>query len=104
MQSANIQFTLLLLLICSTNEAIKLRECGEFDQSDIVTRILERNSKPMPFQDELGDIFDAFNSNNTERMGELFKLLENKSFVDFDDEPPTGFAENIIKYVVCTVH
>lgn len=90
---------LLFLIISSANGEIKLRRCGEFDNSETVAQIIKKNSEPMPFQHELGEILDSYKNNNNERMEELLTSLENQTFAELDDQP-INYGGKIIKYVV----
>lgn len=90
---------LLLLIISSANGEIKLRRCGEFDNSETVAQVMKKNSEPMPFQHELEEILDSYKSNNNERMEELFTSLENQTIAELDDQP-MNYSGKIIKYVV----
>lgn len=99
MCSIDIQTIVLFVLFCSAAKAVKLRECGEFDQKEIFARAEEILSRPMEFQDELESIFDAYENNDTVGMEKIFKSLENKTFTESEDAP-TSFSKKIIKYVV----
>lgn len=90
---------LLFLIISSANGDIKLRRCGEFDNSETVAQIMKKNSEPMPFQHELEEILDFYKNNNNERMEELFTSLENQTLAEIDDQPII-YGGKIIKYVV----
>lgn len=90
---------LLFLIISSANGEIKLRRCGEFDNSETVEQIMKKNSEPMSFQYELEEILDSYKNNNNKRMEELFTSLRNQTFAELDDQP-INYSGKLIKYVV----
>lgn len=68
-----------------------LRECGEFHKKE--------HFKLLPYQNELEQLFDAVSENDTQRIDNIFKLLENAS-IDDVTRPESLWDENPIKFVV----
>lgn len=93
MQTTEIRFVVLFLFLHSSVDA--LRECGEFDQNGIVAREIREYSEVLPFQNELEQLFDAFENNDTELMEAAYKLLENVENNDIED-----YGKDLIKFVV----
>lgn len=95
-----VQFVVLYLVFSKTNA---LPKCAESNKSGIFVRAVEKDAEQLPFKEELGEIFDAFQDGNTERVEELFKSLENVTIAEPEDSPNTNNAGKIIKYVVSVI-
>lgn len=100
MQSIKIQivFLSLFVILCSVGG---LRNCGEFDKEEIIEYVLKEDSKPLPYQHVLDQLFDAFDGNDSLRMEEMYKLLENVEPYDSDDSESQQYATNPVRHVVC---
>lgn len=96
MQTTEIRFVVLFLFLFSNAEGT-FRECGEFDHSDVVAREIDEDLEVLPFQDELEQLFDAFDKNDDEHMEAAYKLLENIKVDEVD-----RYGADLIKYVVRT--
>lgn len=95
-----VQFVLLYLVFCNVDA---LSKCAESNKSGIFARAVEKDAELLPFKEELGEILDAFQDGNTERVEELFKSLENVTIAEPEDSPHTNYAGKIIKYVVSVI-
>lgn len=99
MQTTEIRFVVLFLFLYNSVEA-KLSECGEFDPNGVVARKIDEYSEELPFQDELEEVFEAFEKNDDERMEEAFKSLEN---VEIDEDEAENYGVDLVKFVVRTI-
>lgn len=88
--SKRIYFPALFLLLLLCDVRAKLSECGEFN---------EYKFSEFPYQNELENIFDAFDENNTQQMEQMLTSMEN--IVDVDDLDHNEYEEDRIKNVVC---
>lgn len=97
MPSIEVRLMILCLVVYNVNAS--LQECAEHDETGIVAGILAEDSKPLPFQDKLEQLFDAFDKNDIEGMESGYKLLENIRTDDDDDN--NGYVDgNHIKLIV----
>lgn len=69
-----------------------LRQCADFDKNFDVS--------VFPHQNELHEIFDAFDRNDTHQMERLLKIFESFRTEELDESQSTEYKNDPIKYVV----
>lgn len=93
----------LALVSCS---ASGLRNCGEFEKDEMIDEILREYSKPLPYQNVLDQLFQAYDEKDSNRMEEMYKHLEGTQTdesEEFDESLPieySEYAKKRIKFVV----
>lgn len=99
MQSIKFRIVLLALFSCSVSG---LRNCGEFEKDEIIDHALKESSKPLPYQNEIDQLFDAFDENDSQRMEKIYQYLANTTTDELDDSDSeySDYAANRIKHVV----
>lgn len=58
-----------------------------------------KRSKPLPHQDELEEIFEAYDGNDNLRMDKILTLLKNEETDEFDEQD-ISYTENPSRFVV----
>ncbi|XP_031625878.1 lipase 3-like [Contarinia nasturtii] len=96
MRSIEIGLAVIFLFLYKVDAT--LPKCAEFDQSGMIARELEKDSKALPFQDKLEQLFNAFEKNDTASVESIYKSLETIR-VDDDDDVREKYTENLIKSV-----
>lgn len=99
MQSIKIQVVFLFLFVISCSVR-GLRNCGEIGKNEIIDYVLKEDSKPLPYQHVLDQLFDAFDGNDSLRMEEMYKLLENVETYESDDSESQQYATTPVRHVV----
>lgn len=94
MQSAKIRSVCLFLFLYSVEGN---HECGEFNQRGLLSRAAKTNSESILIQNFLGDFFNAFNSNDTRRMNEVYDFVEN---LTRDNTEKSFSSDKLLKFVV----
>lgn len=98
MQSIEVRIVFLFLFLSCVSA---LRNCGELEKNDLIRHILEEDSKPLPYQNKIDQLFDAFDENDSQRMEEIYHYLANTTIYDLDDSDSMVNSEYAgIKYVV----
>lgn len=96
MQAIEIRFVFLFLFLCNERVyCISLQNCGEFNKA-----VKEDDATVLPWEEELNELFDAFDENDNERFGEVLKYLANQTIDDPDDGSDESYATDIDRYVV----
>lgn len=97
MQSITFGIVCVFVFLCSVSA---LRNCGEFEKDEIIHRILEEDAKPLPYQNEIDQLFDAYDKDDSHRMEEIYQLLANVTKEDSESTDYSEYAANRIRYVV----
>lgn len=93
MQLIRIEFVLLVLVVYAVSS---------FQFPKLLDEQVD--SEPLPFEDEIVEVFHAFSQNNIGRMEKIFNFLENIDPDEFnklnDSNLSTSYTEERINYVV----
>lgn len=93
MQPIGVRFVCLFFFLCSAS-SIKI---GDFFTSNF------DDSEPIPFQNELKDLFDSIYDKDTKRMENMFNFFESidpDELNNLNDLNEVDYSRNRIQYVV----
>lgn len=87
-----------LFLFLHSARAADEFQCAEFHENGTEIKKFSFSPKKFPFQDSLTEYLDAYDNNDTKRMDNMLKLLQNTVQFNADEEDPS--AVDVIPYVV----
>lgn len=85
---------LLLFCLFGVQRILAISECGEFHKNEFIRGKLAEFDKELAYEDELNQLLDAFNENDTQRMDDLLELLEEFKTID-ENERIFNFADQM---------
>lgn len=94
MQSTGIHLTVLSLYMLYSVDG-KLFECSDSDPSGVVARVLKKDSKALPYQKKLEELFTAFDNVDAQRIEEVYTFFKTVRIDDVEE-----FTQYPIKSVV----
>lgn len=92
-----ISIVCLFLFLCGFQGILSLHECGEFNQRGVLSGVTKTDPESMLLENVLGDFFNALNSNDTQRMSQIYNFMEN---LTKGKEERSFSSNNLLKFVV----